>query len=115
MEQLQAWADAKGLITLDISVDSTIARAHQHAADARQSGICRSCRPAASSPSPTTTGWDLACGISSDDHWYDWFDVHIHAEALQSLGLHPEQSASQVTVPSPPRWWHAAADRRTRW
>ncbi|MER6300030.1 IS5 family transposase [Kitasatospora sp. NPDC001539] len=52
LEQLQARADAKGLITWDISVDSTIARAHQHAAGARKRGICRSSRPAASSSSP---------------------------------------------------------------
>jgi transposase len=32
---LQACADAAGLITWDVSVDSTIARAHQHAAGAR--------------------------------------------------------------------------------
>ncbi|MFD8783082.1 IS5 family transposase [Kitasatospora sp. NPDC059599] len=51
-EQLQALADAKGLITWDVSVDSTVARAHQHAAGARKKGICRSNRPAASSPSP---------------------------------------------------------------
>ncbi|MFD4956938.1 IS5 family transposase [Streptomyces sp. NPDC058451] len=36
LEQLQARADAKGLITWDVSVDSTIARAHQHAAGARK-------------------------------------------------------------------------------
>lgn len=35
-EQLQAEADAKGLITWDVSVDSTIARAHRHAAGARK-------------------------------------------------------------------------------
>ncbi|MGW7045172.1 IS5 family transposase [Streptomyces avermitilis] len=50
--QLQARADAKGLITWDVSVDSTIARAHQHAAGARKRGICRSSRPAGSSSSP---------------------------------------------------------------
>ncbi|WP_433237791.1 IS5 family transposase [Streptosporangium sp. CA-135522] len=44
-EQFQAQADAKGLITWDISVGSTIARAHQHAAGARKRGICRSSRP----------------------------------------------------------------------
>jgi transposase len=33
---LQARADAAGLITWDISVDTTIARAHQHAAGARK-------------------------------------------------------------------------------
>ncbi|MEV7730215.1 IS5 family transposase [Streptomyces sp. NPDC087917] len=38
LEQLQAEADAKGLIAWDVSVDSTIARAHQHAAGARKEG-----------------------------------------------------------------------------
>src|SRR5947209_13395922 len=36
--RLQARADACGLITWDVSVDSTIARAHQHAAGARRRG-----------------------------------------------------------------------------
>jgi transposase len=35
---LQGRADALGLITWDVSVDSTIARAHQHAAGARKHG-----------------------------------------------------------------------------
>lgn len=57
-EQLQARADAEGLIAWDVSVDSTVARAHQHAAGARKKGSCRSKRPAVSSPSPPTTGSD---------------------------------------------------------
>ncbi|MGW9022661.1 IS5 family transposase [Streptomyces sp. NPDC055722] len=52
LEQLQARADAKGLITWDVSVDSTTARAHQHAAGARKRGISRLSRPAGSSSSP---------------------------------------------------------------
>lgn len=55
LTQLQAEADAKGLITWDVSVDSTIARAHQHAAGARKKGIFKRSLPAASTPSPTTT------------------------------------------------------------
>ena len=35
---LQARADAEGLITWDVSVDATVARAHQHAAGARKRG-----------------------------------------------------------------------------
>ena len=35
---LQSRADAVGLITWDVSVDSTVARAHQHAAGARKRG-----------------------------------------------------------------------------
>jgi transposase len=54
---LQARADAAGLITWDVPVDSTIARAHQHAAGARKRGICRPSRPAAWPPSRMITGW----------------------------------------------------------
>ncbi|GAA4473007.1 hypothetical protein GCM10023170_093530 [Phytohabitans houttuyneae] len=52
---LQAIADAAGRIVWDVSVDSTIARAHQHAAGARKRGICRRSRPVGSGPSRTTT------------------------------------------------------------
>ncbi|MFD3681978.1 IS5 family transposase [Streptomyces sp. NPDC058613] len=44
--QLQAEADAKGLITWDVNVDSTVCRAHQHAAGASKRGISRRNRPA---------------------------------------------------------------------
>ena len=54
---LQARADAAGLITWDVSVDSTVARAHQHAAGARKRGICRLSRPAGWTTSPPITGW----------------------------------------------------------
>ncbi|BEL05735.1 hypothetical protein Q0Z83_039260 [Actinoplanes sichuanensis] len=43
---LQAVADAAGRIVWDVSVDSTVARAHQHAAGARKKGICRPSRRA---------------------------------------------------------------------
>jgi len=57
LTQLQAEADARGLITWDVSVDSTIARAHQHAAGARKRGTSSASRPAGSTPSPPTTRW----------------------------------------------------------
>ncbi|WUJ40046.1 transposase [Streptomyces sp. NBC_00386] len=38
LTRLQALADAKGAITWDLSVDSTVYRAHQHAAGARKQG-----------------------------------------------------------------------------
>ncbi|MFJ7262198.1 IS5 family transposase [Streptomyces globosus] len=38
MTGLQSLADAKGAITWDLSVDSTVCRAHQHAAGARKQG-----------------------------------------------------------------------------
>ncbi|MFB9681773.1 IS5 family transposase [Streptosporangium vulgare] len=53
---LQAQADAKNLITWDINVDSTVCRAHQHAAGARKRGIYRRSRPAASPPSRNDHG-----------------------------------------------------------
>ena len=55
LTRLQAEADAKGLIIWDVSVDSTLARAHQHAAGARKKRISRRSLPAASIPSPPTT------------------------------------------------------------
>lgn len=39
LTMLQSVADAAGRIVWDVSVDSTIARAHQHAAGARKRGI----------------------------------------------------------------------------
>lgn len=53
--RLQAEADVKGLITWDVNVDSTVGRAHQHAAGASKKGICRRSRPAASPSSRPTT------------------------------------------------------------
>jgi transposase len=53
---LQADADAAGLITWDVSVDSTVGRAHQHAAGARQKGIFRRSPLAGSRSSRLITG-----------------------------------------------------------
>jgi transposase len=52
---LQAVADAAGRITWDVSVDSSVARAHQHAAGARKRGICRPKHPVGSGTSRPTT------------------------------------------------------------
>ncbi|MER6255645.1 IS5 family transposase [Streptomyces sp. NPDC001584] len=54
--ELQAVADAKQLIIWDINVDSTVCRAHQHAAGAREKGTCRSSRPAAFATEPDDHG-----------------------------------------------------------
>jgi transposase len=53
---LQARADAQGLITWDVSLDSTVARAHQHAAGARKKGTPRRNRQAECAASRTITG-----------------------------------------------------------
>jgi transposase len=57
LTRLQARAEAAGMITWDVSVDSTVARAHQHAAGARKRGICRQNRPAGSSTNRPIMGW----------------------------------------------------------
>lgn len=54
--ELQARADAKDLIAWNINIDSTVCRAHQHAAGARKKGTCKRSRPAALPSSRTTTG-----------------------------------------------------------
>ena len=54
---LQGRADAAGLITWDVSVDSTVARAHQHAAGRAGEGTCRPSRPAAWPVSLPITAW----------------------------------------------------------
>lgn len=54
---LQALADAAGRIVWDVSVDSTIARAHQHAAGARKRGIYRPNRLAEFVMSQPITRW----------------------------------------------------------
>ena len=69
---LQARADAAGRSAGTVSVDSTIARAHQHAAGARRTGDCRKSRPVGSQVEPAdhalgrsrgglTTKMHLAC------------------------------------------------------
>jgi transposase len=54
---LQTLADAAGRIVWDVSVDSTIARAHQHAAGARKRGLCRRNHPVEYGPNRTITRW----------------------------------------------------------
>src|SRR5215213_8700548 len=54
---LQAQADAKGLITWEVSVDSTVARAHQHAAGARKGGTGNAKNRAESTSNPPITPW----------------------------------------------------------
>lgn len=59
LSRLQAIADAAGMIGWDVSVDSTVARAHQHAAGARKRGNCRRNRRVESGlPNLTITRWD---------------------------------------------------------
>src|SRR5215831_6545173 len=58
---LQARADAAGLITWDVSVDSAVVRAHQHAAGARKRGICRRSHPAPNRPTMRWAGPAAGC------------------------------------------------------
>lgn len=54
---LQALADAAGGIGWDVSVDSTVVRAHQHAAGASKRGICRRSHRVVSGLSRLITRW----------------------------------------------------------
>lgn len=63
---------------------------------------------------PDEVSVDLLCGPGPDGHWRGCFMVHVRADALRPLGLHPAQPLSRVAGPSPPGWWHAAAERRAR-
>jgi transposase len=56
---LQCLADAAGRISWDVSVDSTIARAHQHAAGARKKGMCRLNHQVGSCRSRRIICWDV--------------------------------------------------------
>ncbi|HEX6073648.1 MAG TPA: transposase [Micromonosporaceae bacterium] len=56
---LQALADAAGLITWDVSVDSTVARAHQHAAGARTRSEAQRQPPGGLPSSRPTTRWGV--------------------------------------------------------
>jgi transposase len=57
LAELQAHADAAGLITWDVSVDSTIARAHQHAAVPATTETGRSSRRAGPGSSRQIMRW----------------------------------------------------------
>ncbi len=58
LTQLQTEADAKGLITWEVNVDSIVCRAHQHAAGAVKRGISKRSRLVGSSSSLPTTDSD---------------------------------------------------------
>ncbi|MGW6057973.1 hypothetical protein [Streptomyces sp. NPDC055189] len=55
---------------------------------------------------------DLMCGPGPDGRWHGHFVIRVPADALRPLGLHPGRPLSRVVGPSPPGWWHAAAERR---
>ncbi|WP_226652346.1 IS5 family transposase, partial [Streptomyces hydrogenans] len=56
LTRLQARADAAGLITWEVNVDSTICRAHQHAAGARRDGQAQNEPPGGTSIEPDDHG-----------------------------------------------------------
>jgi transposase len=79
LTRLQARADAAGLITWEVSVDSTIARAHRHAAGARKRGIrSKSRRPGVGQVEPA----DHALGRSRGG-WTT--KLHLATEQRQRL------------------------------
>ncbi|HTJ36629.1 MAG TPA: hypothetical protein VL738_25695 [Dactylosporangium sp.] len=57
---------------------------------------------------------DLMCGPDETGKWHGYFGIKVDAEALRRVGLHPEQPTSKIVGPSPPKWWHAEAERGWR-
>nr|WP_230989843.1 transposase [Streptomyces luteolifulvus] len=62
---LQARADAAGLITWEVNVDSTICRAHQHAAGARRDGAGQKEPPGGVRTEPDDHGLGRSGGAAS--------------------------------------------------
>jgi transposase len=70
ISRLQAAADASGLIAWDVSVDSTTARAHQHAAGARRDGAAQREPPGGVDDEPPITPWvDRGAGSARSCTW----------------------------------------------
>lgn len=71
------------------------------------------CGTAASTgcPSPGISSASISSAAPTDGHWRGRYVVRVHADALRVVGLHPDQPSAVVTGPSPPGWWHAAAER----
>ncbi len=76
---LQARADAAGLITWDVSVDSTVVRAHQHAAGARKKGHLQA-EPPAGEPADHAIGRSRG-GLATK--------VHLALRAGPEAPVHP--------------------------
>jgi transposase len=86
LTRLQALADAKGKIVWKLSVDSTVCRAHQHAAEARQQGDLQKEPPGGVFDEPDDQG--LRAGA---------FTRRVHAQAaLGCRGCMIPHKADQV-------------------
>ncbi|MGO4633054.1 IS5 family transposase [Streptomyces sp. 2RAF24] len=75
---LQARADAAGLITWEVSVDSTVCRAHQHAAGARRDGAGQKEPPGGVAEEPADHGLGRSRGGFSTK-------IHLACEQGQKL------------------------------
>ena len=97
---LQAQADAAGMITWDVSVDSTIARAHQHAAGARRDGDGQVEPPGGDGPDGAQEPADHALGRSRGG-----LTTKIHLACEQSTVRH-----SARAHPGAAARWRPGAD-----
>ncbi len=93
LQQVQAAADAAGEIDWDVSVDSTIVRAHQHAAGARKDPP----------PAPASKG---AAGVEHQDET-PWQTLHarlvevvreVRAWAARAAGSPPKSTSAQTAA-----------------
>lgn len=62
LTRLQARADVAALITWEVNVDSTVCRAHQHAAGTRRDGQAQKEPPGGSRAEPDDHGLGRSCG-----------------------------------------------------
>ncbi|WUJ40611.1 IS5 family transposase [Streptomyces sp. NBC_00386] len=122
---LQARADAAGLITWEVNVDSTICRAHQHAAGARRNGQDQKEPPGGTRTEPDdhglgrsrggfTTKVHLVCRVLSRRHGPMRTSVlhvlrgSVHAQTAAGRSFWPE--IGHVGVKDLPAIRHCPAD-----
>ncbi|MFF8262705.1 hypothetical protein [Streptomyces virginiae] len=97
--QLQAEADAKGLITWEANVDSTVCRAHQHAAGAAKSPITANAarikaeghRPVGGTPETT-----MPEGLARDDDASNDLDTRVWVRGCAAIALGYEGAALPI-------------------
>ena len=102
---LQGRADAAGLITWDVSVDSTVARAHQHAAGARRRGDLQAEPPGGVADEPADHGLRLlprradhqgAPGLRAGP------ETAVHRGHRRAAGRQPAVPAREEAIAVPP-------------
>ncbi|GAA3353023.1 hypothetical protein GCM10017744_004520 [Streptomyces antimycoticus] len=101
----QARADAAGDIEWLVSVDSTIVRAHQHAAGARKGGFAPGTRPVQRRPDQQDPPGLRRCGATARLHRHRREHQRLHPVHRRDEG-DPGAPAGTGAAPGPPRPRH---------